>query len=215
VGRRLFSFDQKFIRSLRELPHAVHAKLAKCLELFERERRHPGLHVEPLSGRAEGLYSARVDGDYRLIFSEPAENQVFLLFVGKHEDAYREADRISTPHEPQIGIALSQPSTPDASRSVFSEPSLIAKLSSLRMKKYLPLAEHLQGVPRDVRSVDLTFEEIAEIIRDDLPDSALQYSAWWANDPGRHVQASAWLSVGWKTGHLELKNRRVTFSRMS
>lgn len=208
MGRRLFGFDQKLIRSLRELPRPVHAKFAKCLDLFERDRRHPGLHVESL---AQNLFSARVDGDYRLIFSEHSDDQVFLLFVGKHDVAYRKADRIPVPPEPMVS---SPPSSRIAAGPIFSNPSLIAKLVSVRTKKYLPLAEHLQGVSADIHNLDLTFEAIAKIIGDDLPNSALHYAAWWANDPGRHVQASAWLAIGWKTRNLQLENRRITFSRI-
>lgn len=53
---------------------------------------HPGLNVEKLQGVGE-LYSARVNQDYRLIFTLRLDQTAVLLHVDSHDSAYRWADR--------------------------------------------------------------------------------------------------------------------------
>jgi len=42
-------------------------------------------------------------------------------------------------------------------------------------------------------------ERIEELLGGPLPDAARRHRPWWANDLS-HVQATAWLAGGWKTG---------------
>lgn len=76
--------------------------------------------------------------------------------------------------------------------------------------KYDRLGEYLRG--RNADRVTLTFDDIADIIGDELPESARRYAAWWANDP-KHSQAKAWLDEDYKTEALSLAEERVTFVR--
>lgn len=73
--------------------------------------------------------------------------------------------------------------------------------------KYQELTLHL-AQRSDHRWV-ATFEEIEEILRLPLPDSARRYQAWWANQ--NRSQSLAWQSAGWRTAALDLKNEQVTF----
>lgn len=202
-----FNFEAGFVSSLRELPKVIHSKLVKCLDLFLKDRRHPGLNVESLSGRAQGLYSARIDLGYRLIFCETAENEVCLLFVGKEEEAYRYADSMG-PHW-QLARREARPPV------VSIEPSALSQLVSLKTRKYLPLSHFLAQQPPSKNRVEVSFADVARIVRESLPDSAYKYPAWWANERGRHVQASAWLAVGWKSTDVHLKEQRVSFVRLT
>jgi mRNA-degrading endonuclease RelE of RelBE toxin-antitoxin system len=86
-----FTFGTGFVDSMIELPKPVYPKLARCLQMLSRNRDYPGLNVEKLHGRSNGLSSARVDISYRLVFQYLPENRIVLLFVGKEEDAYRRA----------------------------------------------------------------------------------------------------------------------------
>lgn len=43
-------------------------KWGKAKELFEKEIRHPSLHVELLEPRWRGIYSLRLDKRYRALF---------------------------------------------------------------------------------------------------------------------------------------------------
>ncbi len=86
-------------------------------------------------------------------------------------------------------------------------------LSSVKTKKYLPLSRHLMNQPGSVSRLEMTFGEIECVIGDKLPPSAHKFPAWWANDHTRHVQASAWLGVGWKTVEVRLARGRLFFAR--
>jgi hypothetical protein len=46
-------------------------------------------------------------------------------------------------------------------------------------------------------AVEVSFEQL-ETLTGGLPPSAYDHRSWWSNEiDGRHVQARAWLSVGW------------------
>ncbi len=80
------------------------------------------------------------------------------------------------------------------------------------MSKYAPLRRYLEGIHAD--EVTLSFADIEEIIESDLPKSAHDYDAWWANDSnGKHVHANEWMNAGWKTSRVSLGEERVTFTR--
>jgi hypothetical protein len=75
------------------------------------------------------------------------------------------------------------------------------------MSKYQNLTFHLgrlEGVEWQA-----SFDEIEEVLRMPLPDSAKQYPAWWANQ-GR-AQSLAWESAGWKTKDVDLKHGTIKF----
>jgi hypothetical protein len=79
------------------------------------------------------------------------------------------------------------------------------------MYHYQPLHDFLAA--RGDRSVNLSFEEIEDIIGRSLPPSASGTISrqWWSNAPS-HSHARAWLSLGRKA-KLNLGARTVTFSR--
>jgi hypothetical protein len=81
------------------------------------------------------------------------------------------------------------------------------------MSKYEKLSRHLSSI--GVEQVTLTFAEVEHIVAFPLPYSANNYPAWWSNQasPG-HSQSSAWQSVGWRTGEVNLSDKKVTFFRM-
>jgi hypothetical protein len=85
-------------------------------------------------------------------------------------------------------------------------------LREVAMSKYSKLTEHL--VSWDSDDLTVSFEELEKILGFPLPRSAYSYPAWWANQAGEgHSQSSAWQSVGWRTGELDIANERVSFSR--
>ena len=83
--------------------------------------------------------------------------------------------------------------------------------SQLNMRsKYAPLTEYLIQLtePR----TDLSFNEIEKILGFNLPASAFQYQAWWANEQeGTHSHARSWLNASFKTSNVDLNTRTVTF----
>ena len=75
------------------------------------------------------------------------------------------------------------------------------------MSKYFNLTKSL--TQRDGEEWELSLSDVENILDAELPESARQYPAWWANQ-GR-AQSLAWESAGWRTKRVDLKNERVTF----
>ena len=80
--------------------------------------------------------------------------------------------------------------------------------------KYAPLEKYLRELPADLREVTLGFEQIERILKDNLPSSAYEYQAWWANEKeGNHVNARAWASAGWKVDAVNFSEKWVRLVR--
>jgi hypothetical protein len=79
--------------------------------------------------------------------------------------------------------------------------------------KYDPLRRRLLGLTDD--RIRLSFEDIERVLGFRLPDSARRHPPWWANNGGSHIQADAWMSVGWRTAQVDIGGERVTFERCS
>ncbi len=69
---------------------------------------------------------------------------------------------------------------------------------------YRPLQEFLTSCNK--RIVDLTFDQISEILGRDLPDSAHKHRAWWSNQRSNdnRPQARAWMEAGYKVDSVRL-----------
>ena len=81
------------------------------------------------------------------------------------------------------------------------------------MSVYEPLTKHLESLP--IQSWSTNFAEIERILRRPLPQSALEYRPWWANQKGgNHSQSRAWRDAGWETREVDLKRRTLRFERM-
>jgi len=79
--------------------------------------------------------------------------------------------------------------------------------------KYSPLGIYLAQRQQSINYATLTFAEIERIIEDSLPPSAIQHHHWWSN-AGSHIQAQAWLKVGWIVHNVNLSDRTVVFKRV-
>jgi hypothetical protein len=79
------------------------------------------------------------------------------------------------------------------------------------MGKYSKLGVFLQN--STINSVKLTFNEVENILGFNLPKSAREYKAWWANNGDSHTHAvDGWLAMGWRT-EVDLGNQVVIFTR--
>ena len=72
--------------------------------------------------------------------------------------------------------------------------------------KYNPLREHLEA-RRDERRLRMTFDEIALVLGEPLPESALKHRAWWSNQVERQnrPQAAAWMDAGFVVDRFDQK----------
>jgi len=79
------------------------------------------------------------------------------------------------------------------------------------MGKYSKLGVYLQNSPDSI--VKLTFKDVENILGFNLPASAKEHQAWWANSGGSHTQAiDGWLSMGWKAS-VDLNEQFVIFTK--
>lgn len=78
------------------------------------------------------------------------------------------------------------------------------------MSKYKPLTDYLSHLEGE--GFTTNFAALEEILGFELPASARQYPAWWANqDRG---QSLAWQSAGWKTMDVSVELGSITFARI-
>ena len=80
--------------------------------------------------------------------------------------------------------------------------------------RYAPLHRHLAGVTKDTKTYEMSFDEITTVMGAELPKSAYDHRAWWANTES-HSQALAWISAGWKVDGVDLDNHLIHFVRTS
>jgi len=82
-----------------------------------------------------------------------------------------------------------------------------------KISVYQPLSKYLEKQnSAGISEVKLSFQEIENIIKRELPPSARTYENWWVNshkEKGR--QCSAWLDYGWKKEEVKLKEEYVVF----
>lgn len=79
------------------------------------------------------------------------------------------------------------------------------------MSKYQPLTDYLSSLQGDQFTTNLG--AIEDILGFELPASARQYPAWWANQ--ERGQSLAWQSAGWKTVEVSLGLGTITFVRVN
>jgi len=80
--------------------------------------------------------------------------------------------------------------------------------------KYTPLEKYLRELPPIQEEVTLTFAQIEQILKDSLPPSAREESAWWGNQKqGTYVETIPWMDAGWMVETFDLKEQWVRFVR--
>jgi hypothetical protein len=80
------------------------------------------------------------------------------------------------------------------------------------MSKYEPLTHFLKSHSND--RLPMSFSEVEKAIGAQLPASAFEHQAWWANDTSKsHVQAKAWLQAGYETEQVDVAARKLVFKR--
>ena len=141
-------------------------------------------------------------------------------WMAKCQEAYQEIQR-----ERLIQKAINQYNQNETLVTVnppLEEPEIVLDVgevtgteTSMKGGRYAALADWLQNQPGRVDQVQLTFNQIEEIIKTDLPASARNHRAWWANDSVSHNQSQLWLDAGWRSSFVNLTEGRVTFNRIA
>jgi hypothetical protein len=80
-----------------------------------------------------------------------------------------------------------------------------------RSLEYIRLAAWLAGQPRGRTRIEMTLEEVEELLGRSLPPGA-RWPSWWRND-GRRVHSRAWLLAGWEIAEVRVETGTVVFAR--
>ena len=81
-------------------------------------------------------------------------------------------------------------------------------------RKYLPLEEWFRKQPTTAEQIELTFDQIEEILGTPLPASATKLTTWWTNvQPKIQSHRTAWLNNGWRVAEFDQQARWVRFVR--
>ncbi len=85
---------QDFLSNLSKLPSAIQSKVLKWALKFQSDPTSNGINYETIKGaRDKNLRSVRIDQDWRGIVFKPDKGDVYvLMYVDKHDDAYRWAE---------------------------------------------------------------------------------------------------------------------------
>jgi superfamily I DNA/RNA helicase len=85
---------QDFLANLGTLTSAVQGKILKWALLFQSDPTSPGINYEVIkSARDKNLKSVRIDQDWRgIVFKPPAGDVYVLMYVDRHDAAYKWAE---------------------------------------------------------------------------------------------------------------------------
>jgi len=87
-------FYDKFFDSLISLPSNIQKKVIEFQKKFRQNSKSAAIHLEPISTFKDKTFrTARIDQNYRAIIKAPDQGEIYyLLWVAKHDDAYRWAE---------------------------------------------------------------------------------------------------------------------------
>ena len=88
---------------------------------------------------------------------------------------------------------------------------LVVAQRERRSLKYIRLAAYLAKQPEGVDRLEMSLDEIEEVVGERLPSGA-RFPSWWKND-NRRMHSRAWLTAGWKVARMEGGGSMVEFLR--
>lgn len=75
---------EKFKNSYENIPQELQEAAKKKLNLFNQNPRHPSLNTEKLEPKHLGIWSFRVNKQYRIIFQFKSIQTIILWNITKH-----------------------------------------------------------------------------------------------------------------------------------
>lgn len=123
------------------------------------------------------------------------------LSMGQKLSYYRSGER-PTPPQPPVASQTSASHT----RATTTPREVVPPRG-----KYRPLYDHLKRLAED--RWDAAFDDVETVLGTQLPASARNHPAWWANETVTHSHARAWVAAGFHTMNVNLTGERVTFVR--
>lgn len=162
---RLFlsdSFFDKFV----ELPKNVQSRVRDFQKKFRDNSQSSAIHLEPITQfKDDSLRSARVDQDYRAILGSLGRDNFMLLWVDKHDSAYRWAQNkkfVWNEHTQTcqiIPIAVDEPEQVPESVQSNEQPTLLSQIGTEQLLK-IGVPEELLGLVKGIKDLnDLDSQE--------------------------------------------------------
>lgn len=126
---------QDFLSNLSKLPSSIQSKVLKWALKFQSDPTANGINYETIKGaRDKNLRSVRIDQDWRGIVFKPDKGDVYvLMYVDKHDDAYRWAETRRVAINPVTGamqlFAVERADEPQVAQAVAGQaPAVPAPL---------------------------------------------------------------------------------------
>lgn len=134
---------QSFSDSSALLPKPILAKIQPTIREMLDHPDLPGLHIEKIG--SNGLFSARVDNDYRIIFAIPEDSKFLnLLFIGPHDKAYQFANKYKVEINPVTGGLQQVEAAPKRMTTRPGSPKKLSRLAALEDAQFVTL-----GIPEE------------------------------------------------------------------
>ncbi|MCR5314386.1 MAG: AAA family ATPase [Bacteroidaceae bacterium] len=156
---RLFisdSFFDKFV----ELPKNVQSRVRDFQKKFRNNSQSSAIHLEPITQfKEDSLRSARVDQDYRAILGSLGRDNFMLLWVDKHDSAYRWAQNkkfVWNEHTQTcqlIPIELDKTETVPETIQTDEPESLLSQIGTEKLLK-IGVPEELLGLVKGIKDLN-------------------------------------------------------------
>ena len=173
---------QDFLSNLSKLPSSIQSKVLKWALRFQSDPTANGINYETIKGaRDKNLRSVRIDQDWRGIVFKPDKGDVYvLMYVDKHDDAYRWAETRRVAINPVTGamqlfavehavVFADAPATPPATAEASAAAApLYASLTDAELLS-IGTPEELIPQVRNIRS-----EQDLDVMQERLPVEAYE-----------------------------------------
>ena len=82
------NYSKKFIKLLRKINPEIKDYLKEKILIFRINKFDPRINNHKLKGKFKKYRSINITGDYRAIFEEIAEDNVYFVSIGTHSELY-------------------------------------------------------------------------------------------------------------------------------
>lgn len=82
-------FSKFFLKQIAKAPESVAVIFNERLRIFVSDKYSPILNNHELKGKFQGYHSINVGGDWRAIFEELANGDIYFEFIGTHSQLYK------------------------------------------------------------------------------------------------------------------------------
>jgi superfamily I DNA/RNA helicase/mRNA-degrading endonuclease RelE of RelBE toxin-antitoxin system len=89
------AITRDFLHQLHNLDRAIFAKWQRIGRMIYKDPFDRSLRTHPVERAQEGVFSAELDDNYRIIFRHIKPDHIMLFWVDKHDPAYEKAARVS------------------------------------------------------------------------------------------------------------------------